>query len=127
MSSPTDRCYSESHEWFLHDGDMVTVGLTHHATEELTDITYVEMQPVGTEIATGGSLGEVESVKTTAEVFTAVGGTVAEVNDALSADPSILNSDPYDAGWLVKLTVSDATNLENLMDGAAYDLQLGIA
>ena len=127
MQSPTNRRYSESHEWFLIEGDTVTVGITHHAVDELTDITYVEMQPPGAEIATGGSLGEVESVKTTAEVFSTVAGTVTEVNEAVATDPAILNSDPYDAGWLVKLNVTDTSNLENLMDAAAYDQLLGSA
>ena len=121
MSIPKDRRYSESHEWFLVDGSTVTVGITKHATDELTDITYVEMNPIGSEVEPGGSLGEVESVKTTAEVFSVVGGTIREVNESLSADPSILNEDPYQAGWLVKLEVGDATALDKLMDDKAYE------
>ena len=121
MSTPTNRRYSDSHEWFLHDGGTVTIGITKHAADELTDITYVEIQPVGTEIAAGGSLGEVESVKTTADVLTIVAGTVSEMNDAVVNDPSLVNSDPYGEGWLVKLTVADASPLEELMDGATYD------
>ena len=121
MDIPTDRRYSESHEWFLVDGNIVTIGITKHATDELTDITYVEMNPVGSEVSAGGSLGEVESVKTTAEVFSVVGGTVREVNDALAADPSILNDDPYQAGWLIKLDVSDTSAVEQLMDDKAYE------
>ena len=121
MSIPNDRKYSESHEWFLVEGSTVTVGITKHATDELTDITYVEMNPVGSEVTAGGSLGEVESVKTTAEVFSVVGGTVREVNETLSADPSILNDDPYQAGWLVKLDVSDASPVDQLMDDKAYE------
>ena len=121
MNIPTDRRYSESHEWFLVDGNIVTIGITKHATDELTDITYVEMNPVGSEVSAGGSLGEVESVKTTAEVFSVVGGTVREVNDALAADPSILNDDPSQAGWLIKLDVSDTSAVEQLMDDKAYE------
>ena len=121
MNIPTDRRYSESHEWFLVDGNIVTIGITKHATDELTDITCVEMNPVGSEVSAGGSLGEVESVKTTAEVFSVVGGTVREVNDALAADPSILNDDPYQAGWLIKLDVSDTSAVEQLMDDKAYE------
>ena len=103
------------------DGTLVTVGITKHATDELTDITYVEMNPVGSEVAAGGSLGEVESVKTTAEVLSVVGGTVREVNESLSGDPSILNDDPYQAGWLVKLEVTDTSALDGLMDDKAYE------
>ena len=121
MNLPSDRRYSESHEWFQVDGTLVTVGITKHATDELTDITYVEMNPVGSEVAAGGSLGEVESVKTTAEVLSVVGGTVREVNESLSGDPSILNDDPYQAGWLVKLEVTDTSALDGLMDDKAYE------
>ena len=121
MTLPSDRRYSESHEWFQVDGTQVTVGITKHATDELTDITYVEMNPVGSEVAAGGSLGEVESVKTTAEVLSVVGGTVREVNESLSGDPSILNEDPYQAGWLVKLEVTDTSALDGLMDDKAYE------
>ena len=121
MTLPSDRRYSESHEWFQVDGTQVTVGITKHATDELTDITYVEMNPVGSEVAAGGSLGEVESVKTTAEVLSVVGGTIREVNESLSGDPSILNEDPYQAGWLVKLEVTDTSALDGLMDDKAYE------
>ena len=83
MSSPEDRRYSESHEWFKVDGDLVTIGITTHATEALTDITYVEMKPSGTSLSPGDSAGEVESVKTTSDVYTVVGGAVAEANQAV--------------------------------------------
>ena len=125
MSSPTDRHYSDSHEWFLLNGDTVTIGITRHAADALTDITYVEMQPAGTPITAGESIGEVESVKTTAEVVCVLAGTIKEVNDALTSDPAILNSDPYDAGWLLKLSVEDASGLDALMDGATYDQRHG--
>lgn len=121
MSSPSDRRFTESHEWFKTDGDTVTVGITQYAANELTDITYVEMQPVGTTVDAGGSLGELESVKTTSDVYAAVGGEIVEVNEAVSEDPSLVNSDPFGQGWLVKLKVSDASPLEELMDQATYD------
>ena len=121
MAVPSDRRYSESHEWFRVEGNMVTVGITKHATDELTDITYVEMNPVGTDVSPGGAVGEVESVKTTAEVFSVVGGTIREVNETLGGDPSILNEDPYDAGWLLKLEVDDTSALDGLMDDKAYE------
>ena len=121
MTIPSDRRYSESHEWFRVDGNIVTVGITKHATDELTDITYVEMNPVGTDISPGGPVGEVESVKTTEEVFSAVGGTIREVNEALGGDPSILNEDPYEAGWLLKIESGDVSVLDGLMDEKAYE------
>jgi len=125
MSSPADRTYSESHEWFRHDGDFVTIGITVHATEALTDITYVEMKSAGTELTPGDAVGEVESVKTTSDIYTAVAGEVAEINQSVVDDPSLVNSDPYGDGWLVKLKVSDAGPLDSLMDAAAYDAMNG--
>ena len=121
MSSPADRRYSESHEWFLVDGDLVTIGITTHATEALTDITYVEMKSAGSTLAAGDSVGEVESVKTTSDIYTAVAGEVAESNQAVVDDPSLVNSDPYGEGWLVRVKASDIEPLDGLMDAAAYD------
>lgn len=125
MSSPADRRYSESHEWFLADGDLVTIGITTHATEALTDITYVEMKSAGTTLAAGDSAGEVESVKTTSDIYTAVAGEVAETNQAVVDDPSLVNSDPYGDGWLVRIKASDLGPLDGLMDAAAYDAMNG--
>jgi len=125
MSSPDDRRYSETHEWHKLDGDTLTLGLTQFAVDELTDVTYVEMKPVGTTIEAGGEVGEVESVKATSDVYCAAPGEIVEVNEKLSEDPSLLNSDPMEDGWLCKIKVSDASALESLMDAAAYDNQHG--
>ena len=121
MSSPADRRYAESHEWFQLEGDVVTVGLTQYAVDELTDITYVEMLAAGTVVQSGGPLGEVESVKTTSEVFSIVPGEIIEVNESLQNDPSLLNSDPYGAGWLSRIRTTDPSALEGIMDQATYD------
>jgi glycine cleavage system H protein len=121
MSSPPDCRFTDSHEWFRLDGDVVTVGITQYAANELTDITYVEMKPVGTSVNKGGSIGEVESVKTTSDVYAAVPGTIAEVNKEVTADPSLLNSDPFGKGWLVKIRATDTSPLTALMDQANYD------
>lgn len=125
MASPADRRYSDSHEWFRPEGGAVVIGITKHAVDQLTDITFAEVKPVGTKVAVGESIGEVESVKTASEVYSAVPGTVAEVNEAVRKDPSLLNSDPFGKGWLCKLTASDPAALEkalgSLMDSAAYD------
>ncbi len=120
MASPTDCLYTDSHEWFRKDGDVVTVGITQFATNELTDITYVEMKPAGTSISSGDALGEVESVKTTSDVYSAFSGEVVEVNDAASSDPSLLNQDPYGAGWLIKLRF-DGDAGTDLLEPSAYD------
>lgn len=128
-SSPADRRYSDSHEWFRKDGTTVVVGITKHAVDQLTDITFAEMKPVGTAVKAGDSVGEVESVKTASEIYSAVPGTVSEVNDALRNDPSILNSDPFGKGWICKMNVTDAAALEQhlakLMDAATYDAKHG--
>jgi glycine cleavage system H protein len=121
MASPSDRRYSESHEWFQLQGDVVTMGITQYAADELTDITYVELKPSGAQIKAGSPVGEVESVKTTSDVYSAVAGTIIDVNKAVSADPSLLNSDPYVKGWLVKIKVADPSPLQKLMDQATYD------
>ena len=121
MSSPSECRFSDSHEWYTVDGDVVTVGISQFAANELTDITYVEMQPIGTVVQAGDSMGEVESVKTTSDVISAFPGEVIEVNDAVADDPSLLNSDPFGSGWLSKVKVSDALALDELMDQATYD------
>ena len=120
MSSPTECRFSDSHEWFLLAGDTVTIGISQFAANELTDITYVEMQPIGTSISSGESAGEVESVKTTSDVNSAFVGEIIKSNNEVVDDPSILNSDPFGAGWLVKIRVEDTT-ADNLMDQATYD------
>ncbi len=124
MASPTDLRYSPTHEWFRVQGDLVTVGITQHAADELTDVTFVETKAIGIAVAAGGSVGEVESVKTTSDVFSVVSGTVAEVNPAVVADPSLVNSDPYGRGWLVRIRTSDLAPLKGLLDGATYDAHL---
>ena len=125
MSSPTDCRYSDSHEWFRHDGDTVTMGITPHAAAELTDVTYVELRPSGTAITAGDAVGEVESVKTTSDVYSVVGGEITEVNAQAVDDPSLLNSDPQGDGWLVKVRTEDASPLDRLMDSIAYDEKYG--
>lgn len=120
---PSDRVYSESHEWHKLEGSTLTLGLTQFAVDQLTDVTYVEMKPAGFKFKAGDALGEVESVKTTSDVYCAVDGEIAEVNKAVVDDPSLLNTDPYNKGWLVKINVTNADGLKKLMDAAAYAKQ----
>lgn len=121
MPSPADRVYSESHEWHKLEGDTLVLGLTKFAVDQLTDVTYVEMKRAGTKFGAGDSLGEVESVKTTSDVYCACPGEILEVNPAVVADPSLLNTDPYGKGWLVKIRPGDRAGLSKLMDSGAYD------
>lgn len=121
MADPATYRYSDSHEWFSVDGDVVTIGITQYAADELTDITYVELKPAGTTIDAGTPIGEVESVKTTSDVYSVVGGEILEVNQASIDDPSVLNRDPAGEGWLVRLRSADLSPLEGLMDRSTYD------
>ena len=120
MSYPTDRKYTRTHEWFRPDNGTVTIGITQFAVDELTDITYVELPEVGTTVVAGGTVGEVESVKATSELFSAISGTVTEVNTDLADNPGLLNEDPLEGGCILKPKVDSIEPLEALMDAAAY-------
>lgn len=117
---PDDRKYSDSHEWHQVNGDVVTIGITTFAVDQLTDLTFVEMKPVGTTVSAGEVIGEVESVKTTGDVYCHVDGEVVEVNEALADNPGLVNESPYGEGWLVKVKMSDPAGLEKLFDSTAY-------
>jgi len=121
MTLPTDRKYAESHEWHKLEGDTLTLGITQYAVDQLTDVTYAEMKPAGTSVEPGDAVGEVESVKTTSDIYCAVAGEIIEVNETLADNPGVLNEDPYEKGWLIKLRVSDPAALDTLMDSAAYE------
>ena len=116
-----ERRFSESHEWFELAGDTVTVGLTQYAVNELTDVTFVEVRPVGTSLAAGDSVGEVESVKTTSDVYSAVSGEIVEINQVAIDDPAVLNRDASGDGWLVKIKSSNTAALEQLLEATAYN------
>ncbi len=121
MSSPRGYRFSQTHEWLDLDGDVVTIGITQYAADELTDVTYVELKPVRSTILLGEAVGEVESVKTTSEVYSAVGGEIIEINEAAGEEPSLLNTDPFGKGWLVKIRTADPSPLDALMDFETYD------
>ena len=121
MSSPSDCRFYESHEWYKVEGDIVTVGISQFAANELTDITYIEIEPVGTTVVSGESIGEVESVKTTSDIISSFNGEIIEVNETVADDPSLLNSDPFGSGWLAKIRCDDLAPSEELMDQVSYD------
>jgi glycine cleavage system H protein len=121
MSIPDDRKYTETHEWFSVEDNLVTVGITQHAADELTDITYVELPAVGASIAEGAALGEVESVKATSEIFTAIGGKIAEINEALADQPELINDDAFGDGWLVRIQADSLAPLADLMSAQDYE------
>ena len=124
MGAPTDRIYTESHEWHKIDDQVLTIGLTTYAVDQLTDVTFVEMMEVGTEIEPGEPVGEVESVKTTSDIYSQAGGEIIEVNEALSSNPELVNNDPYGEGWLVKLKIIDKGNLDQCVEADEYDASI---
>ena len=120
MDAPADRKYAETHEWYLVENDTVTIGITQYAADELTDITFVELPEVGAAFNAGDPVSEVESVKATSEVLTAVPGSVVEVNAALVDHPELINDDAFEEGWLMKLKVDSRDALGSLMTAKEY-------
>ena len=120
-NAPTNLKYAESDEWFAVEGDVVTMGITDYAQDQLNDIVYIELKSPGDALAAGDSFGEVESVKAASEMYTAVAGEIIEVNSGLEDAPEVVNADPFGAGWMVKIRAADVSALDGLMDAAAYD------
>ena len=120
MKVPTDRRYSPTHEWFSAEGDIVTIGISQYAADELTDITFVELPEVGTEVGPDEPCGGVESVKAFSELYCALKGRVIEINEALDDNPGLVNEDAYDDGWMLKIQTDDLEALDGLMTAKAY-------
>jgi glycine cleavage system H protein len=116
--------YTATHEWVHLDGDVATVGISRFAVDQLTDLLHIDLKKVGTRLDAGGAFGEIESVKSVNDLYTPVAGEVVEVNAAVAKDVQVLAQDPYNAGWLVKLRVADATLPNSLMDYEAYQKQV---
>lgn len=112
--------YSSDHEWVRLEGDVAVVGISDHAQEQLGDVVFVELPAIGKKLGKGDEAAVVESVKAASEVYAPVSGEVVEVNDALTDEPAIVNQSPEDKGWFLKLRVDDKTEVETLMDAAAY-------
>jgi glycine cleavage system H protein len=117
---PTDRKYSQEHEWVVVSGDTARVGISDFAQDALGDIVFVQVPDVGLEVVAGSSCAEVESTKSVSEIYSPVSGKVAAVNEALADEPERVNRDPYGDGWIFSLTMIDASELDALMDAAAY-------
>lgn len=122
---PADRKYTQEHEWIQADGGDGTVGVTEFAAHELGDIVFVELPAVGSTFSQGDAVGTIESVKAVADLYLPVSGEIIAVNDAVAASPELLNSDPFGAGWLVKVKLSAPAELDALLDPAAYNELLG--
>ena len=118
---PSDRKYSKEHEWALLEPDgRVLVGITEFAQEELGDVVYVALPKVGTQLAQFAMMGEIESVKTVSDLYTPVSGEVVELNGLLTDQPELVNEDVYGQGWLIRMAITDAGELENLMTADEY-------
>jgi glycine cleavage system H protein len=118
---PDDLRYTKEHEWVRLAGDIATIGITAHAADQLGDVVFVELPAVGATTEQLAPFGVVESVKAVSDLFAPVGGEVIEVNEALASAPELVNSDPYGAGWLLRVRVSDPSQAEALLDAAAYE------
>ena len=125
MSAPADLRYLPSHEWHRREGDTVTVGITNFAADELTDITFVALPKVGEAIEPGKRFGEIESVKATSDLYTGVAGTVTAVNTELAADAGLVNRDPYQGGWMIKIKVDDPAEVQKLLSAEDYMKKIG--
>ncbi len=120
MKLPEELRYTESHEWVREEGKSLTVGITDYAQSQLKDVVYVEMPAVGSAFKKGDSLGVVESVKTVADLFSPVSGTILETNAGLKDHPQFVNEDPYGKGWIVKIEVQNRDELKDLLSAKEY-------
>ena len=117
---PSDLKYAKTHEWLKIDGDIATIGITDFAQGELSDIVYVEITAVGKTIKRGEPIGTIEAVKAVSDLYSPISGQVLEANEGLKDSPASVNKDPYGAGWMAKIKISDPAELHNLLDSAAY-------
>ena len=125
MSIPANLKYTKEHEWVRVEGDVAYIGITDYAQSELGEIVFVEVETVGESLAVGEVFGTVEAVKTVSELFLPVDGEVLEFNTALEDAPELVNEDPYGKGWMVKLSVADAAQLDGLLSAADYEALIG--
>lgn len=125
MSLPQDLKYTKEHEWVKVNGETVTVGITDHAQDQLGDIIFVEFPDLDEEIEKDESFGTIEAVKTVADLFAPISGTVTEINETLEDSPESVNTDPYGAGWFVKVSIADAGELDELMTAEQYGELIG--
>ncbi|HEV8169187.1 MAG TPA: glycine cleavage system protein GcvH [Pyrinomonadaceae bacterium] len=118
---PEDLHYSKDHEWVRVDGDVAIIGITDYAQNSLGDVVYVELPKAGEEFSANEPFGSVESVKAVSEVFTPIAGVVAQINESLADEPETVNSDPYGSGWMVRLKMSNPSEVDSLLTAAEYE------
>jgi len=122
---PDDRKYTQEHEWILIEDGVGTIGVTDFAAGELGDVVFVELPETGSEFSQGDTVGTIESVKAVADLYLPVSGEIVEINEAVVDNPEIVNSDPLEDGWLLKVRLSDPAEVDQLLDAAAYGELLG--
>lgn len=125
MNIPSNLKYTKEHEWILVEGDTATVGVTDFAQGELGDVVFVEIETVGENLDQGETFGTIEAVKTVSDLFMPVSGEIFEVNEKLEETPDVVNSDPYGQGWMVKMKIADASQLEGLLSASDYEALIG--
>lgn len=125
MNIPQNLKYTNDHEWIKVDGNIGIIGITDYAQGELGDIVFIDIDPDLQEINNGDSFGSIEAVKTVSDLFAPCSGKVVEINSKLEDEPQLVNSDPYGDGWLIKIEISDLSELDNLMDSESYKNQIG--
>src|ERR1700759_5311625 len=125
MNFPAELKYTKDHEWVKVEGDSATIGITEFAQRELGDIVYVDITSKGKEVAKEDVFGTVEAVKTVSDLFMPVTGTVNETNPALDSQPELVNTDPYGQGWMVKISIKDASQIDGLLSAEAYQTLVG--
>ena len=124
MKIQADLKYTQDHEWIRVDGDVAVVGITDFAQGELGDVVFVEIETEGETLDKGETFGTVEAVKTVSDLFMPVGGEITEVNEALADEPELVNKDPYEGGWMIKIKISDASELDDLLSAEDYKKML---
>jgi glycine cleavage system H protein len=124
MNVPDDLLYTKSHEWIRREGENIRVGITDHAQGELTDVVFVELPKVGTDVEAQAPVAVVESVKAASDIYAPVKGTVVKANNALTDNPGLINTDPFGDGWIFALKIDNADDLKNLQSAQAYKDQL---
>lgn len=125
MNFPEELKYTKDHEWVMVEGDIATIGITDFAQGELGDIVFVEIETVGETLGAEETFGTVEAVKTVSDLFMPVSGEILEFNENLESSPEVVNSDPYGEGWMIKIKITDSSELDQLLDAAAYKEMTG--
>lgn len=125
MNFPSELKYTKDHEWVSVSGNTATIGITDFAQRELGDIVYIDINSVGSDVAKDEVFGTVEAVKTVSDLFMPVSGTLTEINEALNNNPELVNSDPYGEGWMVKITLTNESDVDNLLTAEAYQALVG--